>query len=91
MFLVIHYFIDLYLCCRFFQKNENTFIGGYKEEIAMLKTRVTELKGVEKHLKASNIQVTGLEARIAELTKELEVCEEKYYKQNKSSFIKIHV
>lgn len=43
----------------------------------MLKARVTDLKGVEKQLKVSNNQVNELEARIAELTKELEVCEEK--------------
>ncbi|MPC26368.1 Unconventional myosin-Va [Portunus trituberculatus] len=54
-------------------KNENSFISSYKEEITVLKTRVTDLKGVEKQLKASNNQVSELEARIAELTKELEM------------------
>ncbi|XP_063875803.1 unconventional myosin-Va-like isoform X5 [Scylla paramamosain] len=54
-------------------KNENNFISSYKEEIMVLKTRVTDLKGVEKQLKVSNNQVNELEARIAELTKELEM------------------
>lgn len=40
----------------------------------MLKGRVTELKGVEKQLKTSNNQIAELEAKVAKLTQEVEVC-----------------
>lgn len=56
------------------QKNENTYISVYKEEIEVLKGRVSDLKNVEKQLKAGNNQILELEARIAKLTQEVEVC-----------------
>lgn len=40
----------------------------------MLKGRVADMKSVEKQLKMSNNQIIELEARIAKLTKEVEVC-----------------
>lgn len=40
----------------------------------MLKGRVTDLKGVEKQLKTSNNQIAELEAKVAKLTQEVEVC-----------------
>lgn len=39
-----------------------------------MKGRVTDLKSVEKQLKMSNNQIIELEARIAKLIQELEVC-----------------
>lgn len=56
-----------------FQKNENSAITGYKDEIEVLKGRVTDLKNVEKQLKTSNNQINELEARIAKLIQEVEV------------------
>lgn len=56
------------------QKNDNAAIIVYKEEIEVLKGRVTDLKTVEKQLKTSNNQIAELEARIAKLMEEVEVC-----------------
>ncbi|KAG0726630.1 Unconventional myosin-Vb [Chionoecetes opilio] len=50
------------------KKGENMCINGYKEEIIALKSRVAEMKGVDKQLKASHSQLSQMEQRIAQLT-----------------------
>lgn len=55
------------------QKHENASIVHYKDEIEVMKGRITELKNVEKQLKMRNNQIVELQEKITKLTEEVEV------------------